>query len=154
MLFRSGDVEAKIIAVDEKTDTALLHLPAEAVSGYEPLPLGQSWDVCAPSELLAAGYQNWKPGEDPFIVRVHVSRNMRDKPKFFEVGGGLDRGTSGGPLIDPSQGAVIGLVSGGAGSTTKMIARIEQLRRLLEKQGHGNKHQEHGRAGIDPEQGV
>ena len=148
------DVEAKIIAVDEKTDTALLHLPAEAVSGYEPLPLGQSWDVCAPSELLAVGYQNWKPGEDPFIVRVHVSRNMRDKPKFFEVGGGLDRGTSGGPLIDPSQGAVIGLVSGGAGSTTKMIARIEQLRRLLEKQGHGNKHQEHGRAGIDPEQGV
>ena len=130
-----GNVEAKVVAVDEETDTALLHLPAEAVSQYEPLPLGQSRDVCAPSELLAAGYQNWKPGEDPYIVQVQVSRNMRKKPSF-EVGGDLDRGASGGPLIDPSQGAVIGLVSGGVGSTIKVIARIEQLRRLLEEQGY------------------
>ena len=91
--------------------------------------------MCAPSELLAAGYQNWKPGEDPYIVQVQVSRNMRKKPSF-EVGGDLDRGASGGPLIDPSQGAVIGLVSGGVGSTIKVIARIEQLRRLLEEQGY------------------
>lgn len=137
-----GNVEAKVVAVDEETDTALLHLPTEAVSEYEPLPLGQSRDVCAPSELLAAGYQNWKPGEDPYIVQVQVSRNMREKPSF-EVGGDLDRGTSGGPLIDPSQGAVIGLVSGGVGSTIKVIARIEQLRQLLEEQGHKNKQYEH-----------
>ena len=148
-----GNVEAKIIAVDEETDTALLHLPAEAVSKYEPLPLGQSRDVCAPSELLAAGYQNWEPGEAPYIVQVQVSRNMRDKSSF-EVGGDLDRGASGGPLIDPSQGAVIGLVSGGVGSTIKVIARIEQLRRLLEEQGHGNKHHEHEVVGTDPERGV
>lgn len=94
--------------------------------------------MCAPSELLAAGYQNWRPGEDPYIVQVQVSRNMRKNPSF-EVGGDLDRGTSGGPLIDPSQGAVIGLVSRGVGSTIKEIARIEQLRRLLEEQEHGNK---------------
>ena len=134
----SEGVEAKVVAVDEETDTALLHLPADAVSEHEPLPLGQSRDVCAPSELLAAGYQNWRPGEDPYIVQVQVSRNMRKNPSF-EVGGDLDRGTSGGPLIDPSQGAVIGLVSRGVGSTIKEIARIEQLRRLLEEQEHGNK---------------
>lgn len=134
----SEGVEAKVVAVDEETDTALLHLPADAVSEHEPLPLGQSRDVCAPSELLAAGYQNWRPGEDPYIVQVQVSRNMRKNPNF-EVGGDLDRGTSGGPLIDPSQGAVIGLVSRGVGSTIKEIARIEQLRRLLEEQEHGNK---------------
>ena len=146
-------VEAKVIAVDEETDAALLHLPAEAVSKYEPLPLGQSRDVCAPSELLAAGYQNWEPGEAPYIVQVQVSRNMRDKSSF-EVGGDLDRGASGGPLIDPSQGAVIGLVSRGVGSTIKVVTRIEQLRRLLEEQGHGNKQHEYGAVGIDPEQGV
>ena len=148
-----GNVEAKIIAVDEETDTALLHLPAEAVSKYEPLPLGQSRDVCAPSELLAAGYQNWEPGEAPYIVQVQVSRNMRDKSSF-EVGGDLDRGASGGPLIDPSQGAVIGLVSRGVGSTIKVVTRIEQLRRLLEEQGHGNEQHEYGLVGTDPEQGV
>lgn len=146
-------VEAKVIAVDEETDAALLHLPAEAVSEYEPLPLGQSRDVCAPSKLLTVGYQNWRPGEDPHTIQVHVSRNMRDKPSF-EVGGDLDHGASGGPLIDPSQGAVIGLVSGGVGSTIKEIVRIEQLRRLLEEQGHGNKRHEHGVVGTDPERGV
>ena len=146
-------VEAKVIAVDEETDAALLHLSAEAVSEYEPLPLGQSRDVCAPSKLLTVGYQNWRPGEDPHTIQVHVSRNMRDKPSF-EVGGDLDHGASGGPLIDPSQGAVIGLVSGGVGSTIKEIVRIEQLRRLLEEQGHGNKRHEHGVVGTDPERGV
>ena len=149
-----GNIEAKIIAVDEETDTALLHLPAEAVSGYEPLPLGQSRNVRTLSELLTAGYQsNWEPGDEPYALQVQVSRNMWDKSSF-EVGGNLDRGASGGPLIDPSQGAVIGLVSGGVGSTIKVIARIEQLRQLLEEQGHGNKQYEHGAVGTDPERGV
>ena len=78
---------------------------------------------------------------------------MRDKSSF-EVGGDLDRGASGGPLIDPSQGAVIGLVSRGVGSTIKVVTRIEQLRRLLEEQGHGNEQHEYGLVGTDPEQGV
>lgn len=146
--------EAKVLAVDEETDTALLHLPAEAVSGYKPLPLGQSRNVRTLSELLAVGYQSdWKPGEKPYTLQVQVSRNMWQKPSF-EVDGNLDHGASGGPLIDPSQGAVIGLVSRGVGSTIKVIARIEQLRRLLEEQGHGNKQHEHGVVGTDPERGV
>ena len=146
--------EAKILAVDEETDTALLHLPAEAVSEYEPLPLGQSRDVCTLSELLTVGYQSdWKPGDEPYTLQVQVSRNMWQKPSF-EVDGNLDRGASGGPLIDPSQGAVVGLVSRGVGSAIKVITRIEQLRQLLEEQGHGNKQHEHGVVGTDPERGV
>ena len=125
-------ISAGVVAVDEETDTALLRVPAQAVAGRRPLPLGHSRDVPVSSELWAAGYHHWQPGEDPHIVQVRVSRNMRSK-KVFDVAGPIEHGASGGPLIDPSQGAAVGLVRGGMGSTVKVMVRIEQVRSLLER---------------------
>ena len=127
-------ISAGVVAVDEETDTALLRVPAQAVAGRRPLPLGSSRDVPVSSELWAAGYHHWQPGEDPHIVQVRVSRNMRSK-KVFDVAGPVEHGASGGPLIDPSQGAAVGLVRGGMGSTVKVMVRIEQVRSLLERSG-------------------
>lgn len=127
-------ISAGVVAVDEETDTALLRVPAQAVAGRRPLPLGSSRDVPVSSELWAAGYHHWQPGEDPHIVQVRVSRNMRSK-KVFDVAGPIEHGASGGPLIDPSQGAAVGLVRGGMGSTVKVMVRIEQVRSLLERSG-------------------
>ena len=128
-------VPVRILAVDAAADVALLQLsPADAV--MPPLPLGSSLGLGPLHRLIVTGYTHATDQEGAHTVATEVSRNDPEAdPVHFEATGAVEFGASGGPVLDPEQAAVVGIVHGGIGTTVKIMVRIEQVYGLLERHG-------------------
>lgn len=132
-------VIASVAAIDEVTDTAILQVGAEHVIGIPPLALGQSIGLLRAQRLVVAGYNQTTAEEDCHTVSAAVTRNSPERdPVYFNIDCAVEYGASGGPVFDPDQGAVVGLVHGGLGTTVKMMVRVEQIYLLLERHGWTN----------------
>jgi SpoVK/Ycf46/Vps4 family AAA+-type ATPase len=127
-------VKATVLAVSDEVDIAFVRV-GDGRLERTPLPLGRSHGLLRLHRLVSAGYDNCTPDEDCHIVVATVSQNMVDDPVYFHVDGAIEFGASGGPLLDPDQGAVVGVIHGGVGSTVKLMVRSEQILALLAAHG-------------------
>lgn len=131
-----GSVTAEVVMSDERLDLALLavHVPGEVPK--LALPLGRSDCLRPLQSLIVLGNAQVQPGEPPRVVEAKVARNNELDSHYFETDGAIEPGFSGGPVLDPEQGAVVGVVVAGRGETVRMMIRIEHVRRMLEQVGY------------------
>lgn len=100
---------AKVVLVDETLDLALLK--TEYVGFGEPLPIAQWSDVPIGLEVFAIGYPRPRvQGLSRKITQgiVNGDRSESGNADFFQFSAGIQKGSSGGPLLAPD-GSVIGV---------------------------------------------
>ncbi len=132
-----GSVPGRVLAVDENCDLALVAFTLEDdVAPLRPLPLGESRMLPHLRELVVVGFGQVDPGESSRVVVARVGRNQALDDQSFETDGAIEEGFSGGPLWDPTQGGVVGVVVGGRGRGVKIAIRAENARVLLEGVGY------------------
>lgn len=147
-------IAACVLAADDETDVAILQLSDSELSGPSPLALGRSFTLERMHRLVVAGYNQTTAEEDCHTVSAAVMRNSPTQdPVAFEVDGAVEFGASGGPVFDPEQRAVVGIVHGGLGHTVKIVRRSEQIYALLERHGWRDERDSHRvqRTGTTPE---
>jgi S1-C subfamily serine protease len=130
-----GSADAVVLAVDEDADIAVLALQ-DVDAPPPPLPLGASAGLPPLRSLIVLGNAQVSAGEPPRVVEARVARNHAGDRRHFETDGAIEPGFSGGPVVDPVQGAVVGVVVGGRGQAVRVIVRVERVRELLELLGH------------------
>lgn len=136
-------VQASVVARVEDADLAIIAI--EGAAPGAPLPLGASRLAEPLDELLVFGMAHVRPGEPGRIVTARVARNDPDDPLHLESDGAIEPGFSGGPVVCPRFGAVVGVVRGGYGVSATILVRAERVRELLEELGYAT--EEAGTAG-------
>ncbi|WP_454167878.1 AAA family ATPase [Microbacterium lacticum] len=137
-----GSASGRVLVADSDVDLAAIavHVPAD-VEPLRPLPLAGSLPPALPllRELVVVGNAQVRPGEEPRIVTAKVGRNQQLDALHFETDGAIEEGFSGGPLWDPAQRGVVGVVVGGKGRGVKLAIRAEYAVRLLQSLGYVRK---------------
>lgn len=131
-----GSCAAEVVLTDDDADLAILAVPTLADPPKPVLPLGVSANLPPLRPLIVVGNAQVEPGEPPRVVEVRVARNSRLNREHFETDGAIEAGFSGGPVLDPEQGATVGVVLGGKGENVRVIVRIEQVRAMLTHLGY------------------
>ena len=132
-----GSASGRVIRVDEASDLALVVVDfPNDVDPVVPLPLVPSVSLPPLHELVVFGNGEVRVGEEPRVVTARVGRNRRIDERFFETDGAIEEGFSGGPLYDPAQGGVVGVVHGGRGRGVKIAIRSENALALLVAAGY------------------
>jgi serine protease Do len=131
---RKGKYPARIVGTDKQTDIALLRIEPD-----EPLPaaeLGTAKDVHVGQWVLAVGNPYGLDGTVSFGIVSAKGRNLEIPDlinEFIQTDAMIDRGSSGGPLVD-LEGAVIGINSRGQGRgigfTIPIDTALEVMRQL------------------------
>ena len=125
---------ARVLATNAELDLALL---AVATPMARPsLPLGESYRLEPPDEIMVYGNAHVQPGEPGRIVTAHIVRNDAHNAIHLETDGDIEEGFSGGPVFDMAQGAVAGVVMGGWGRSATLHVRVEQVREMLIQLGY------------------
>lgn len=118
----TGDMRnaAKIVAVDEKNDVALL----QADGGpYEASPLDMSGEAQLGARVFTVGFPHVDiQGTSPKMTRGEISSNsgMKDDPTCWQVSVPVQMGNSGGGLFDDA-GNVIGVIVGKVDAVTSAM---------------------------------
>jgi hypothetical protein len=131
-------LKAKVIRRDKILDLALLKVDGD--EKFEALELGSDKDLGELTELIACGFPFGtdlaRPGEYPAIsINVGSVTSLRhDKDHQLhriQLDAALNRGNSGGPVLDRG-GKVVGMVvSGIQGSGVNMAIPVSHLQRFL-----------------------
>lgn len=132
-----GSAPSQVVAHDEANDLALLRvLRNESVPPLQPLALATSVDLRPLQELIVVGNAQVGQGEAPRVVTAQVARNLEHDAAHFETDGAIEEGFSGGPLFEPGQGGVVGVVRGRRGRNVKVAVRSERALDLLRGLGY------------------
>lgn len=131
-----GSCAAEVVLTDDDADLALLAVPTPTSPPKPVLPLGVSANLPSLRPLIVVGNAQVEPGEPPRVVEVRVARNSRLDREHFETDGAIEAGFSGGPVLDPQQGAAVGVAIGGRGENVRVIVRIERVREMLTHLGY------------------
>ena len=101
--------DTAVLGVEELYDVALLQIPA---TGLTALPLANSNEIAVGQEARAFGFPLASAlGEDLKVTRGTVAGiSMREAKKVIQIDAAVNRGNSGGPLVN-ELGEVIGLVN-------------------------------------------
>lgn len=108
--FSSGlQLTAEVVATDPPQDIALLKLPG---SGHECLPLASTEETAAPagSEVFAIGAPVLEDLSFSLSRGIVSGHRTIQGYRFLQTDASLNRGNSGGPLLN-RQGQVVGIVS-------------------------------------------
>jgi S1-C subfamily serine protease len=111
----SGPIAAEVVGADPATDVALLKIPRDDAGALEPLRLGDDGSVRVGEPVIAVGAPFGLEGTVTAGIVSALDRNLR-APSGFTIDGAIqtdapiDRGNSGGPLID-ADAKVIGINS-------------------------------------------
>jgi S1-C subfamily serine protease len=128
---------ARIIGMDRQTDIALLRIIPDA-----PLPvatLGSAEDVRVGQWVLAIGNPYGLDGTVSFGIVSAKGRNLEVPDllnDFIQTDAMIDRGSSGGPLVD-LQGRVLGINSRGQGRGIGFTIPIDVVREVMEQLEQG-----------------
>ncbi|HVA67490.1 MAG TPA: trypsin-like peptidase domain-containing protein [Elusimicrobiota bacterium] len=104
-------VRAKALASDQKLDLALLSL-SRAPKNLDVMPLGDSAAVGMGDPVVAIGHPEegglWTM-TGGIVSTIMANLDGVDGKNVFQTDASINRGNSGGPLIDRAQGAMIGV---------------------------------------------
>ena len=140
--FSNGDeAEARVVGTDPSTDVALLDLE-ELPDDVEPLELGASSSLEIGEAVIAIGSPFGLEGTVTAGIVSALGREL-EAPNGFAIDGAiqtdaaLNRGNSGGPLID-GDGTVVGMNSqiateSGASSGIGYAVPVETIRSVVEQ---------------------
>jgi Trypsin-like peptidase domain len=108
VIFHGNRIPAKLLAIDPKTDLALLKISG---SNFPTLPIGESRKMSVMDPVLAIGYPMFSTiGYDVsgYDGRINAIRQSDHAP-LFQIDANINPGNSGGPLLN-DRGEVIGVV--------------------------------------------
>ncbi|RJX18197.1 MAG: AAA family ATPase [Desulforudis sp.] len=125
---------ARPVLIREDLDLALLAVDVD--TPCPAIPLANSLELPALRELVVFGTAHVRPGEPGRFITAQIARNENTNDRDFETAGAMEPGFSGGPVYDPVQGGVVGIVSGGYGESSKIMIRAERLGEMLETVGY------------------
>lgn len=115
-MLRDGDPEGG-------WDYAVLEVPGPEFAALPSLPLDEAEDVNVGSAVALLGYQFDQPNQSMHMGYVS-SQYERAGVHFVQLDCSVNQGNSGGPLVDPVTGRVIGIVTRKA---TGLTAGFDQL---------------------------
>jgi tetratricopeptide (TPR) repeat protein/S1-C subfamily serine protease len=140
VVVHSGEPEefalpAQVLAVDRDNDLGVLRVQGRANRLPTPLPVDTSRALDQLQKVYIYGFPFGKSlGKDITASESSVSSIRKDGAGLvdqIQVNGGIDRGNSGGPVVD-SRGAVVGVaVSGIRGTQIKFAVPGERVLELL-----------------------
>ena len=120
----TGRVGAKIIAVDEANDLALL----KAAGVFTPLTVASSRSVKVSAAVITVGFPDWKlQGFAPKFAKGEIASltGPHDDPRYFQISVPIQPGNSGSALVD-EYGNVVGVIS----ATLNFVATLKVSRSL------------------------
>lgn len=130
---RKGKYPATVIGSDKQTDIAVIKIEAD-----DPFPaatLGESADVRVGQWVLAIGNPYGLEGTVSFGIISAMGRNLEVEDllnDFIQTDAMIDRGSSGGPLVD-LDGRVIGVNSRGQGRGIGFTIPIDTALEVMRK---------------------
>jgi len=127
-----GPIDGKVGMDYFLTDIAVLEVPA--ISGIEPLELGESSSVNPLDEVVLIGY----PNNDYSITKGSINSTSYQGLDLFKLDAASNPGNSGGPCILKEDNTVIGILVGGAGPNYQgenVAIKIDNVKRLLVSDG-------------------
>ncbi|MEX2212294.1 MAG: trypsin-like peptidase domain-containing protein [Gaiellaceae bacterium] len=107
------EIDAEVVGVDRSTDVAVLELSEDAPDSADPLPQGSSTTLQIGDTVIAIGSPMGLQGTVTAGIVSALDRDI-EAPDGFTIDGSiqtdaaLNRGNSGGPLLDAS-GRVVGM---------------------------------------------
>lgn len=108
--FGGRTLQAKLVAIDQANDLAVLQVEVSEVTG---LPIVSSGTVRLGATVATVGYPNTAlQGHSPKLAKGEIGSlsGVQDDPRFFQISVPLQAGNSGGALFDEA-GNVVGIVS-------------------------------------------
>jgi S1-C subfamily serine protease len=123
----SKPVEAELLGRDADHDLAVLsvHQPVR------PLPLGDFAQVDVGDDVLSGGFplEIWVPSFHKGMVSFKGELRLphiKGEVDAVQLDGTMNRGNSGGPIIDPRDGRVVAIVSSSMGAIDQDLASLVQ----------------------------
>lgn len=126
-------VSATVVSKDEHLDLAILR----ADVAVRALPLGSVDDVAVGVDVLWGGFplDSWLPSWHRGMVSYIGPLPPDDLRRGLQVDGTVNRGNSGGPILEPKTCTVVAIVSSRMGALSEKLAT--DLRKLQVVSGDG-----------------
>ena len=119
--------KAEIVKWDADHDLAIL----STGQSLRPLPLGEFSQIDIGEDVVWGGFplEVWVPSFHKGMVSFKGGMRLpqlKGEIEALQLDGTMNRGNSGGPIIDPRDGRVVGIVSSSMGAINEDLAAITQ----------------------------